>query len=39
MLPGCRGLKDMASYDKNTDDPAQHQRYVEYRALLDDELG
>ncbi len=28
---------DRASYDKNADDPGQHQRYLEYRALLEDE--
>src|SRR5207245_7576334 len=27
---------DRASYDKNADDPAQHERYVEYRALLEE---
>ena len=26
---------DEASYDKNADDPAQHERYLEYRALLE----
>jgi quinol monooxygenase YgiN len=30
-------FEDKASYDKNADDPAQHQRYLEYRALLEDE--
>ena len=28
---------DRESYFKNADDPAQHQRYVEYRALLEDD--
>jgi quinol monooxygenase YgiN len=28
---------DRASYDKNADDPAQHERYVEYRALMEDD--
>ena len=28
---------DADSYWKNADDPAQHQRYLEYRALLEDE--
>ena len=27
-------FEDRASYDKNADDPAQHQRYLEYRALM-----
>ena len=30
-------FEDRASYDKNADDPAQHQRYLEYRALMEDE--
>jgi quinol monooxygenase YgiN len=30
-------FEDRASYDRNADDPAQHQRYVEYRALMEDE--
>ncbi len=30
-------FEDEASYDKNADDPAQHERYLEYRALLEDE--
>ena len=30
-------FEDRASYDKNADDPAQHGRYLEYRALLEDE--
>ena len=25
------------AYDKNADDPAQHERYLEYRALMEDE--
>lgn len=28
---------DRDSYWKNADDPAQHERYLEYRALMDDE--
>lgn len=28
---------DRASYDKNADDPSQHERYVEYRALMEEE--
>jgi len=30
-------FEDRAAYEKNADDPAQHQRYLEYRALLEDE--
>lgn len=30
-------FEDRASYDKNADDPVQHERYVEYRALMEDE--
>lgn len=30
-------FEDRASYEKNADDPAQHERYMEYRALLEDE--
>lgn len=30
-------FEDRASYDRNADDPAQHERYVEYRALMEDE--
>jgi len=30
-------FEDRASYDKNADDPAQHQRYLEYRELMEDE--
>jgi len=30
-------FEDRAAYDKNADDPAQHERYVEYRALMEDE--
>jgi len=28
---------DRDSYYRNANDPAQHQRYLEYRALMDDE--
>jgi hypothetical protein len=28
---------DRASYDKNADDPAQHERYTEYRELMESE--
>jgi len=30
-------FEDRATYDRNADDPAQHQRYLEYRALMEDE--
>ncbi|HXY73245.1 MAG TPA: antibiotic biosynthesis monooxygenase [Actinomycetota bacterium] len=30
-------FQDKASYDKNADDPAQHERYLEYSALMDGE--
>ena len=30
-------FEDRATYDKNADNPAQHQRYLEYRALMEDE--
>jgi quinol monooxygenase YgiN len=30
-------FEDRASYERNADDPAQHERYLEYRALLEDE--
>ena len=30
-------FEDRASYDRNADDPAQNERYVEYRALMEDE--
>ena len=30
-------FEDRDSYDKNADDPRQHERYVEYRALMEDE--
>jgi quinol monooxygenase YgiN len=30
-------FEDRASYDRNADDPAQHERYVEYRALMEDD--
>lgn len=28
-------FEDKASYDRNADDPAQNERYVEYRALME----
>jgi len=28
---------DRASYDRNADSPVMHERYVEYRALMEDE--
>jgi hypothetical protein len=30
-------FEDRETYDRNADDPAQHQRYLEYRALLEEE--
>ncbi len=30
-------FEDRDAYVRNADDPAQHQRYLEYRALLEDE--
>jgi quinol monooxygenase YgiN len=30
-------FEDRESYDRNADDPAQNARYVEYRALMEDE--
>jgi quinol monooxygenase YgiN len=30
-------FEDRATYDRNADDPAQHERYVEYRALMEEE--
>ncbi len=30
-------FEDRASYDRNADDPGQNERYVEYRALMEDE--
>jgi quinol monooxygenase YgiN len=30
-------FEDRATYERNADDPAQHQRYLEYRALMEDE--
>ncbi len=30
-------FEDRGSYDRNADDPAQNERYLEYRALLEDE--
>jgi len=28
-------FEDRASYDRNADDPAQNERYLEYRALME----
>jgi quinol monooxygenase YgiN len=28
-------FEDRASYDKNADDPAQNEQYLEYRALME----
>ncbi len=30
-------FEDKASYDKNADDPAQDKRYMEVRALMEDD--
>jgi len=30
-------FEDRATYDRNANDPAMHERYVEYRALMEDE--
>ena len=30
-------FEDKATYDKNAADPAQHQEYLQYRALLEEE--
>jgi len=30
-------FEDRATYDRNADDPAQHERYLEYRALMEEE--
>lgn len=30
-------FEDRASYDRNAADPKQHERYLEYRALLEEE--
>ena len=30
-------FEDRATYDKNADDPAQHERYLEYRALMEED--
>jgi quinol monooxygenase YgiN len=30
-------FEDRASYEKNADDPKQHERYLEYRDLLEEE--
>ena len=30
-------FEDRATYDANADDPAQHERYLEYRALMEEE--
>lgn len=30
-------FENKAAYDKNADDPAQHERYLEYRALFEEE--
>jgi quinol monooxygenase YgiN len=30
-------FEDRESYDRNADDPAQNERYQEYRALMEDD--
>jgi antibiotic biosynthesis monooxygenase (ABM) superfamily enzyme len=30
-------FEDRASYRKNAEDPSQHERYLEYRALMEDD--
>jgi len=30
-------FQDRATYDRNADDPAQNDRYLEYRALLEED--
>jgi hypothetical protein len=30
-------FEDRATYDKNADDPAQHEEYLKYRALMEGE--
>ena len=30
-------FEDRASYDANADDPAMHEQYVEYRALMEED--
>ena len=30
-------FEDQSSYDKNADDPSQHERYLEYRALMEED--
>ena len=30
-------FEDKASYDRNADDPAQNERYEEFRALMEDD--
>ena len=30
-------FEDRASYERNADDPAQNERYLEYRALMEQE--
>lgn len=30
-------FSDREAYERNADDPAQHERFLEYRALLEDE--
>ncbi|MBI3648712.1 MAG: antibiotic biosynthesis monooxygenase [Actinobacteria bacterium] len=30
-------FEDRASYDRNAGDPGQHERYLEYRALMEED--
>lgn len=30
-------FEDRETYDRNADDPAQNERYMEYRALMEDD--
>jgi hypothetical protein len=30
-------FEDKGSYERNADEPAQHERYMEYRALMEDD--
>ena len=30
-------FEDRATYDANADDPAQNERYIEFRALMEDD--
>jgi hypothetical protein len=30
-------FEDRESYERNAEDPAQHERYLEYRALMEED--